>query len=152
MEDLRDIKGLEAISFWPLAYGWWILIITLILIKLTIYFLYKKKSSYKNSWKFKAELELKNLKQNIDQNTIISDSFELLKKISIIKFGRSSCANLTGIDWLTWLNKTDKSNFDWVKQCNILIDLQYAPHKKNTKEIKNSINNMHNAILNLVKN
>ncbi|MBA2727152.1 MAG: DUF4381 domain-containing protein, partial [Parachlamydiaceae bacterium] len=43
LEQLHDIEGLDPISFWPLALGWWILIAVLILLSLAIvWFTYSK--------------------------------------------------------------------------------------------------------------
>jgi len=43
------------------------------------------------------------------------------------RFGRSSCAGLSGEDWLLWLEGRDPTGFDWRKHGRALLDLPYAP-------------------------
>ncbi len=156
MEQLRDIKGLNQISIWPLAYGWWIIIGLLLLIGMGGFLVSLKKKKYKNSWKFKANEKLQILMSKKNQPSIISDLFELLKEISLLKFGRSKCANLTGEEWLKWLSKNDKSGFNWTDNAINLVKMQYRPHveikkKLQQKNIQESLDMVFTAILNLIK-
>ncbi|MDM8568338.1 DUF4381 domain-containing protein [Thiotrichales bacterium HSG1] len=125
--NLHDIRGLDMISWWPLAPGWWLLIGLIIL--LTIIFIYRIKRKQKNrNWQQMARqewLQLRPLNSPAkEQLTFLS---VLLRRIAVQKYGREACAGLSGEKWLAWLTKNDPQGFDWNKTGKILVETPYMP-------------------------
>jgi hypothetical protein len=134
LEQLHDIEGLDVISIWPLAIGWWIVLGTIILALIGTWYLIKR-MLFKRSWKYdtlqKLNYFLKKLSEPSVTNTTIQDTTilfsEYLRRIALHRYSRSSCAGLTGETWLEWLSKHDSKKFDWMNQGKLLIKAPYAP-------------------------
>ena len=130
---LKNIDGLDEVSWWPLAPIWWILISLSLILLITILVLYIKKRAWRLSWKGQTFEQL-----DVMQKTMTKDNAhdiaitlsELIKRIAMHESSRESCAKLTGDDWLEWLEKHDKK-FDWKKNGKILIEEIYSPPNKN---------------------
>jgi hypothetical protein len=128
-DQLRDIQGLDAISWWPLAPGWWILIgfIFLLLVMVGLR-LYRRRAKQKHDWRKMAHTEWLSLRPlqapARDQITFLSI---LLRRVAIQRYGRKACAGLSGEKWLTWLTQHDPQQFDWLKSGRILIEVPYMP-------------------------
>jgi Domain of unknown function (DUF4381) len=127
---LRDIHGLDPISWWPLAPGWWIIITLFLLttLALTIFFYRRRLRKPPTDWRPAALAEWQTLqpgplpnRQQVEQLGI------LIKRIAIQRYGRSHCAGLTGKHWLEWLTQHDPHGFDWTKKGRLLTELPYLP-------------------------
>lgn len=132
LEQLHDIEGLDSISFWPLAIGWWVVIIFTILALCTLIWFIASTIAFKRSWKNEifqtlARME-KNLSDDTARETIVALS-EYLRRIALQRFSRKECAGLAGDAWLKWLKAKDPKNYDWEKKGILLIEMPYAPKK-----------------------
>ncbi len=151
LEQLHDIEGLDPISFWPLALGWWILIAVLILLSLAIVWFTYSKLAFRRSWKNDTLKKLavleKNLSDSPARETVISLS-EYLRRIALRRYSRKECAGLIGNTWLTWLSKQDVKGFDWEGKGKLLIDVPYSPlnHKLQGEQIKELIQAVRNWV------
>ncbi len=130
LEQLHDIEGLDPISWWPLAIGWWVLIIIGgCVITAAIYFAVSR-LAFMRSWKYDTFKKLARLEENLTEatarDTIIVLS-EYLKRIALKRFSRGACAGLSGEAWLKWLAKHDPKSFDWEKRGAVMIEVPYAP-------------------------
>ncbi len=130
-EQLRDIRGLESISWWPLAPGWWVLLCIMIVISLIIALLIYRNRAKKQQgadWRKMARKEWLTLypahASPRQQLTFLSI---LLRRVAIQSHGRKDCAGLSGKKWLAWLTKHDPHYFDWTEQGKLLIELPYMP-------------------------
>jgi hypothetical protein len=130
MMELRDIHGLDPLPWWPLADGWWVLlgiaVSFLLLYALLQLWLYR----IRRDWRLDARRLLKDLKRRLrggDARQAAIELSELLRRIAMARFGRRSCAGLTGNDWLEWLRKHDPHGFDWTTEGRLLLELPYAP-------------------------
>lgn len=128
---LRDVHIPEAISWWPLAIGWWItmlLIPMLLWISFLIYKRLTRKTAIKTAKKLLAELKQDTRKTDVDKLAEIS---ALIRRVAISVSPREECASLTGQAWLEYLDKSLKDNAftQGVGQC--LADISY---RKNTDE------------------
>lgn len=129
---LRDIRGLDDISWWPLAQGWWLLIVLMILSGILIGFLtyrylsWQKKRRY--DWRPVARQEWLALQTHSGSTheKMVSLS-HLLRRIAIQRYGRTACAGLTGESWLVWLTQHDPKGFNWEQAGRVLIDIPYQP-------------------------
>jgi hypothetical protein len=125
---LYDIQGLDHISLWPLAIGWWIVfaVFTLVfLIGVPVYFDQKRKSLM---WKFKILKELEFMENNLTEESsqkIASKVAELIRRLAIQRYSRNECANLQGKAWLTWLSSKDAAKVNWSDFSKILIEVPF---------------------------
>jgi len=141
LEQLHDIEGLDIISAWPLAMGWWILIVLGIFIVGALGCFVAYKRAYTRSWRNDTVQKLafleKNLSEATARETVIALS-EYLRRIALKRFSRNECAGLVGEAWLQWLAKHDHKNFDWEAKGTLLIEVPYSPThiKLSTNQIK----------------
>lgn len=104
---LRDLHLPEAIGWWPLAPGWWFLIV-LAMLGLA-YLLYKAFRNWRwNAARRMALRELARVKgeyQNgLDAVTLATELSELLRRTMLAYARRDEVAGLTGKRWLQWLD------------------------------------------------
>jgi hypothetical protein len=129
---LDDIKGLGAVSAWPLAPGWWALLaLGAILFAAGIAF-YLRRRAWQRSWRKDAAQSLSELEEELNAENAqatISTLSAILRRIAIRKFSRSDCAGLQGDQWLQWLQAHDPRYFDWTQNGRLLVDAPYAPPK-----------------------
>lgn len=103
---LRDIHLPEAIGWWPPAIGWWILAV---LIPLGIYFIFKlyKRITRKTALKAaKKHFEALREDQQLTEEERLTTLSSLMRRTAISLYPRTEVANLTGNDWLEFLNKS----------------------------------------------
>lgn len=130
MQQLHDIEGLDAISTWPLAIGWWVSIAFGMLILGCAIWLFRRRLGYLRSWKRDTFKKLNSLEQNLSPSTsweTIAFLSEYLRRIAVRRFPRKECAGLVGDDWLKWLKAHDPKQFDWTEKGKLLIEVPYAP-------------------------
>ena len=132
LEQLHDIEGLDAISRWPLALGWWVLLAIGLLTVIVLCWLAFRWLTFRRSWKNDTFKKLAKLESNLsDDNareTVIVLS-EYLRRIALKRYSRKECAGLEGDAWLKWLAKEDLKKFDWTKKGTLLNEAPYAPEK-----------------------
>ena len=128
---LRDIHGLDAIPWWPLATGWWYVIGFILLCALVIaasYWLMRYAPWL--GWRRDAHRQLRALKKALpreDPREVAGRLSELLRRIAMARSGRRTAAGLTGENWLHWLAERDSSNFDWERRGGVLLQAPYMP-------------------------
>jgi hypothetical protein len=129
LEQLHDIAGLDPVSSWPLATGWWALLAIAVLsvaaiLGYGIYWL-----TFKRSWKYDAIQKLEALEKNLTDATLRDTALalsEYLRRIALKRFSRKECAALMGDAWLLWLTQNDPKKFDWNTKGAVLLELAYA--------------------------
>jgi hypothetical protein len=97
--ELKDIHVPEQISDFPIAYGWWVSSVLLVIL-LVIIFINLRKSAKKNQVKKQA---LTQLRTNV--NISISDTIALLKWAAMHYFSRAELAKLFGNSLQTFLSQ-----------------------------------------------
>jgi len=128
---LRDIQGLDAIPWWPLAPGWWVVAVVaglLLLFFAVRYWLVCYAGWF--GWRGEARRELRVLKKALkheDPYVVAGRLSELMRRIAMVHSGRQQTAGLTGDNWLLWLTEHDNSGFDWEQQGQLLITVPYMP-------------------------
>lgn len=128
---LRDIHGLDPMSWWPPAGGWWLVALALILgaVGLRYAWLWWRRRLALN-WRSDAARQLRALRERLqwgDIREVASALSELMRRIAIARVGRRACAGLVDRDWLTWLEAHDPQGFRWTEQGRLLTELPYAP-------------------------
>lgn len=130
MEQLHDIEGLDAMSFWPLAIGWWVAIAFAMVALACAFCLLIRRLNYLRSWKRDVFKKLDSLERNLSPSTsgeTVAYLSEYLRRIAIRRFPRKECAGLVGDTWLKWLKTHDPKQFDWTEKGKLLIEVPYAP-------------------------
>jgi len=130
-EALRDIHGLDAVSWLPLAPGWWyllgLILSGLLLVGVRYWLIY---SGPWLGWRGDARRQLRQLKKALPKGEprVIADQLsELLRRIAMARSGRREAAGLTGDAWLHWLQEHDSSGFDWETRGKVLLVAPYMP-------------------------
>tara|TARA_R110000782_G_scaffold15189_2_gene44558 strand:+ start:39 stop:539 length:501 start_codon:yes stop_codon:yes gene_type:complete len=114
---LRDIHLPDAVSWWPLAPGWWALVMLLVITVLLTGYLIRRYRNHKISALFLAKQELERIKTdfniNQDKSNLVKELSELIRRLSISILPRQESAGLTGAEWLRFLDQySDKNEFD----------------------------------------
>lgn len=103
---LKDIHFPDAVSWWPPAPGYW-LILLIILLFLAIFFGLRE---YRLRYRIKraALKELTRITANfetaLDNKKLVTEISALLRRAAISSYPRSDCASLTGNNWIQWLD------------------------------------------------
>jgi hypothetical protein len=130
---LRDIHGLDPVSWWPPAPGWWLLVALLVGLGALLWWLrrhWPRQWWWGSNWRVAARGELFLLRRRLyrDDPKLVAQSLsELLRRIAIARCGRKSCAGLSGPEWLAWLEGHDPRDFPWRRDGKLLVSLPYAP-------------------------
>ncbi|MGI9472711.1 MAG: DUF4381 domain-containing protein [Rubripirellula sp.] len=96
--NLRDIVPPDPVSWWPLAAGWWIVIVA---IGLAIAF------GLARGWRtWKANAYRRAALAELQQARSVADVATVLKRVALCAFPRSSVASLSGQRWCRWLEST----------------------------------------------
>lgn len=103
LDQLRDIHLPATIDWWPLAYGWWIVIAIVCIATAALIYAwlrYRRANRYRHA----AIAELNALfSQESETATLMAQTSALLKRAAITKFGEQ-CGQLHGQQWLDFLS------------------------------------------------
>jgi hypothetical protein len=111
LAQLRDIHLPEPVGWWPLAPGWYVLMLLILLIMMIItYRVYKR---HVNGLAKNKALELLTFYKDHydkDRNAQVASArvSELLRRVALVYYPRAQVAGLHGDDWVEFLNKTSK--------------------------------------------
>jgi hypothetical protein len=111
--ELRDIHLPGDPSVWPLAFGWWLLIIFLCIL---IYVLVKKWQQLRKQKQMinLMQIELDGINENFEnhknKHKLASEISELLKRFVRHVLRDNNATSLTGAAWVDYLNKQSASN------------------------------------------
>ena len=109
LDNLHDILVPDAIGFFPLAPGWYIL--SLLLLTLLFHFGYQRYKLYeREQYKRDAEEELEALNDKNRENTIALLS--LAKRVGLSVYGRETIATLDGDRWWDFMETHSKTSVD----------------------------------------
>lgn len=105
---LRDLHLPEAIGWWPLAPGWWILIA--LAVSGLLYLLYRGWCRWRFNLPRRIALrELKKLRSEYrhgaDTISLSKQLSQLLRRAMLAYASRDEVAGLTGQSWLEWLDR-----------------------------------------------
>jgi hypothetical protein len=138
LEQLRDIRGIDGVPWWPLAEGWWVLLAVILLLGFAAY---RWRTILRlrvpipgitlGTWRWDAAAALRDLRRRAragqDTKATAGELSELLRRIAMARLGRDACAGLTGPGWLAWLSANDPAGFPWQARGTLLITSPYAP-------------------------
>ncbi len=124
---LRDIHLPDSVSWWPIAPGWWLLLVIAILIAMIIWAIRMNKAKGLLRKQALAELDKIENAFGQHQNTqqLASELSMLLRRVCISRFPRVDVAGLTGQAWITFLNSHANSFDDEIGR-----QLREAPYQQ----------------------
>lgn len=107
--NLRDIHLPEPISWWPIAPGWWLLVITALIIAAIIFLSIKIYRGKQLKRDIHAELDVikKQFHETKNRSQLARSLSTLLRRASISLYPKKNIAGLTGENWLTFLDNTN---------------------------------------------
>jgi len=109
LDNLNDIIVPHTVGFFPLAPGWYIVL--LLLVSLSFYFGYKQYKAYeKEQYRRDAEEELEALNDKNRENTIAL--LGLAKRVGIVAYGRENIATIHGDSWWDFMEAHSKSSVE----------------------------------------
>lgn len=97
LDQLKDIQLPDAVSFWPLAWPWWLLMAAILATVAVFLWQYKRQA-----WR-RAALKQFNQIDWQQPEVALRDCNKLLKQIAVFKFDKTS-ARLSGEAWLEYLD------------------------------------------------
>ena len=111
LDQLKDIYLPSQISsWWPLAYGWWIVIAVLIILALLVLFIISKRKKHQ----LYTDSIINDFKSNVG-DVYISNSKEVmqsvsvyLKRVAMYRFTKDDIKTLHGKAWIEYLNSKTK--------------------------------------------
>ena len=121
LPELRDIHLPDGVSAFPPAYGWWIMLLSILAVIAMAYLfmLVRRKSK-----KIYALHLLNNIYCNNSIPAVIEMS-AILRRICVFKYKEAT--SLSGADWLSFLNSKAKKQLTG-KPAELLISAPYIPH------------------------
>jgi hypothetical protein len=105
---LRDLHLPEAISWWPLAPGWWVLIAGALIALSYLVHLYLQHRSGSAARRYalrQLDALTAEFEQHGDAVAFSSNVSELLRRTMLAYAPRGEVAGLTGEAWLQWLDR-----------------------------------------------
>ena len=129
---LRDIHLPEAVSWWPPAYGWWLLLLVLgVLVWIAWWVVSSWPARRRAAWLRKEALrELDAVEAHYlasgDARAAVAGVSVLSRRFALSLAPREQVAALTGIRWLQWLRQRyDEPGFPG--SATVLTEMPYQP-------------------------
>lgn len=105
---LRDIKLPTEPGFWPLAPGWWILIVLLVVLLLWLAIKWYRHSVKKSRWQeINQQLTVleNSYKKNNDNQQLLTDVSTFLRRFVKFQLKQHQATTLAGNSWVAYLNQ-----------------------------------------------
>lgn len=130
LSELRDIHLPEPIHSWPIAPGWWILLL-LILFSLISAIKFLRRRWKNNRYRRSGQQQLKQLLQEYqlhqDPRQYLKRFSELMKRIALACFPRERVASLSGEEWVAFLDQTGRTDEFSLGHGQVLMYGAYEP-------------------------
>ena len=128
--ELRDIHLPDASLWWPLAPGWWLSLLLIVLLAILLPRLF---SWYRHKPLRRLSLEeltriRQAYKQGQSEKAVLNEITSLLRRVTISYYGRDAAAAATGADWLLQLQGLSPQSGFSEQQLELLVSERYRPH------------------------
>ena len=92
LSQLRDIHTPDPVSWWPLAPGWWILIVLIIaaIVALVVWLNKRSRTTSQSQW---INEQLQNLAQQTASQSSLIDALHLFRRIALVYWPKHIAAN-----------------------------------------------------------
>lgn len=132
LSELKDLHIPTEPDFWPLAYGWYVILAALLIFIVLLVVLYKRHQRKPLPYALK---ELEKIKDAPEENRLKLLS-QLLKRVAIVKYDRKDIAPLTEEKWMDFLLATAPKALT-KEQAHALAFAIYIQDKPNEALYKN---------------
>jgi len=106
---LRDIQQPDGLHIWPLAPGWWLLMLLLLAsVAFGLMLLYRKRAMRRAALKELARLK-RRFQTDANVTALAMGLSILLRRVALACDSRQQVAGLTGRDWLNYLDLKGKT-------------------------------------------
>jgi hypothetical protein len=106
LAQLHDIVLPQAVSWWPLAWGWWVLLVLILGISASIIFFWRrniKHERYRKAALAELDKNFQDYQLEADVARYLQDLSVLLRRTAISAQPRSFPVDIKGNAWLLWL-------------------------------------------------
>jgi len=112
LQELRDVHMPDPISWWPPAFGWWMIIVVLVIaVSLALWArAYRKRTRPRRVALAQLEQVKQQYARHSDDQLAITQVSNLLRRYALAVFSRSHVAGLSGQAWLKFLDHTGSTN------------------------------------------
>ena len=98
LENLRDIAELPPVSWWPLAPGWWVVLMALAAVLI---------GAAVHAWRsWQANTYRRAATEELSTATSVAEIADILKRCALCAYPRVDVASLSGARWCQWLETT----------------------------------------------
>jgi hypothetical protein len=137
LAQLKDVHLPPPVSIFPLAPGWYILAILIILI--VIFILYKSIKAY---YKRKHDLAIYTILEQINNNpdcNLIEETSLLLKRVARKKFPQQAPHLLFDQKWLEFLDATGKTSNFTQGPGRVLLNIYHKPQQSENNQLHQAV-------------
>jgi hypothetical protein len=125
---LRDIHLPEAVSLWPLAVGWWMVLGAVVAVLLTAELLRRRRLASLRAAALRELNEFeKDWQRSKDSARLAFDLSSLLRRVALARFPRAQVAALAGVDWSTFLRGQGGSGPELGSAVEAMGEVVYGP-------------------------
>lgn len=132
LAQLKDIHLPLPIGWWPLAPGWYGVMILVLIVSAGIVTLVRRRRRTRQPKKQAlALLQVYTAQYTQDYNAQLASAriSELLKRVALVYYPRQQVASIHGQAWIQFLNQTgSKVDFEPVK--DLLLDVPFKPNEQ----------------------
>ncbi len=127
---LRDIQLSPPPSPWPLAPGWWVLIlVAAALMLLGLYWAWRRLQLRRSALRELARLQQR-FEADGDAVQLAAGLSLLLRRVALVRDAREQVAGLCGDDWLSYLDRRAGSRQFSAGPGRLLLTLPYQPRAR----------------------
>jgi len=130
LKELRDIHLPDPVSFWPLAPGWWALLVILPVLYFFIRYIVRWARRPKYKKLAMAELAAIEVDYAIskDATKACGEISLLIRRALVAKFGNQEVAGLVEEEWLSYLDKLSKTDCFTSGSGRFIVSAPYQKH------------------------
>lgn len=136
LQQLRDIHQPEAVNWWPLATGWWIIMGLIALIALLLLTRFLLKRRHYRFVRF-ALVELQQVKKSNDPRWL-AKSHNIMRRLSLCYVGEELIGSMNQQQWMQFLQATNSQQLS-DETLAVFVDLPYKPATASDKVDKDRV-------------
>ena len=128
LAQLRDIHQPAMIGDWPPAPGWWLLaamVLSALALLIVKTFLHWRANRYRREAIKELKMLFKDWQLNKDDIAYVTGLQQLLKRVALTSFPRTSVASLTGEAWVQFLDRSSRRHDFSIGEMELLSDGSY---------------------------
>ncbi len=129
LQDLRDVHLPDPISWWPPAWGWWGLLLGILVGSLCLgaWWVYRRRTQPRRvALSMLSQIEQR-YQESQEDLLLLTQISELVRRFALVRFPRNQVAGLAGYSWLQFLDETGRTNQFTEGPGKVLMSGPYRP-------------------------